>query len=63
MLRANYDARSHLGKKTTATFADMKHLYGDIWDEFNEVRLKMDPGGPFLPAENELLQRVFVKRP
>ena len=41
----------------------MKHLYGDIWDEFNEVRLKMDPGGRFLPAENELLQRVFVKRP
>ena len=63
LLRANYDARSHLGKKSTATFADMKHLYGDIWDEFNEVRLKMDPGGRFLPAENELLQRVFVKRP
>ena len=62
LLRANYKARPHLGKKTTATFADMKRLYGDIWDEFSEVRLKMDPGGRFLPAENELLQRVFVKR-
>ena len=63
LLRANYDARPHMGKKTTASFADMKRLYGDIWDEFNEVRLKMDPGGRFLPADNELLQRVFVNRP
>ena len=62
LLRTQYDARPHLGKKTTATFADMKRLYGNIWDEFNEVRLKMDPGGRFLPAENELLRRVFVER-
>ncbi len=61
LLRAGYNARPHLGKKTTATFADMKRLYGDVWADFNEVRKTMDPNGRFLPKENELLQRIFVE--
>ena len=61
LLRTNYDARPHLGKKTTATFADMQRLYGDVWVDFTKVRLRMDPDGRFLPKENKLLQRVFVE--
>ena len=61
LLRDRYCARPHLGKKTTATFADMKKLYGDVWADFNEVRKTMDPNGRFLPKENKLLQRVFAE--
>ena len=59
MLREEFQARPHLGKKTSVEAADMADLYGEDWDTFNRVRRAIDPGGKFLPAKNELLQRLF----
>jgi hypothetical protein len=59
MLREEFQARPHLGKKTSVDAADMANLYGEDWATFNRVRRTIDPGGKFLPARNELLQRLF----
>ena len=59
MLRQEFQARPHLGKKTSVTAADMATAYGDDWETFNRIRQIIDPGGKFLPAKNELLQRLF----
>ena len=59
LLRDRFNARPHLGKKTSARAADMRNLYGHVWDEFNAIRKEIDPAGKFLPKDNELLNRLF----
>ena len=59
LMREEFGARPHLGKKTSAKAEDMAEIYGADWVTFNEVRDAMDPGGKFRPAGNEFLRRVF----
>ena len=61
MLRNRYDARPHLGKKTSVTYADMQNLYGPVWQEFQSIRMTMDPANKFLPDNNPLLKQIFQK--
>ncbi len=60
MMRNQFKARPHLGKKTSATAAVLKKLHGKkVWDDFNDVRKTIDPDGKFRPHGNELLKRLF----
>jgi hypothetical protein len=59
LMRERYDARPHLGKKTSFTFAQMQSIYGTVWDEFQAVRQVMDPGDRFIPPQNKFLRRIF----
>ncbi len=59
LLRGKYNARPHIGKKTSVSFNDMKNIYGPDWDTFLEIRSEMDPADKFLPRENGLLNRIF----
>jgi hypothetical protein len=59
LLRNQFGALPHLGKKTSVNAAEMAALYGSNWVTFNEVREAVDPVGKFRPAGNEFLQRLF----
>ena len=59
LMRNNFKARPHLGKKTSATADDLEALYRSVWREFSEVRKRIDPLGKFRPKDNELLNRLF----
>lgn len=58
-MRERFQARPHLGKKTSANFQDMEDLYQDIWDDFQAVREQMDRNDKFFPPENTLLRQIF----
>lgn len=57
LMRA-YGGRPHLGKKTRATAADLRALYGARFEAFTAVRRAQDPDGKFL---NETTTRLFVE--
>ncbi len=63
MLRRDFRARPHLGKKTTTTYQDMADLYDTpndrVWSDFQAIRSRMDPDDKFLPRDNRLLTRIF----
>lgn len=56
LMRA-YGGRPHLGKKTRATAADLRAIYGERFEAFTAVRRAQDPVGKFL---NETTERLFV---
>lgn len=60
LLREDFGARPHLGKKTSADAAAMSTLFPEDWAVFNHVRSTIDPNGKFKPARNELLNRLFA---
>ncbi len=60
LLREDFEARPHLGKKTSADAAAMSALFPEDWAVFNHVRNTIDPDGKFKPAKNELLNRLFA---
>ncbi len=60
MLRQDFGARPHLGKKTSVKASEMLALYGEDWKTFNGVRKTIDPGGKFRPQKNEFLNRLFA---
>jgi FAD/FMN-containing dehydrogenase len=53
---ARYGGQPHLGKKTSATSADMAALYQERWTMFCEARRQQDPGGKFLNDFGSLFQ-------
>ncbi len=59
LMRRDFGALPHLGKKTSVTAAEMAALYGADWAAFNQVRNGVDPARKFRPAGNELLNRLF----
>ena len=61
LLRDKYNARVHIGKKTAVTYGDMANTYGNLWDEFHDIRKQIDPGEKFLPKENRFLSQIFRK--
>lgn len=60
LLRDDFGARPHLGKKTSADAPALSALFPEDWAAFNHVRNTIDPGGKFKPAKNELLNRLFA---
>ncbi len=60
LLRDDFGARPHLGKKTSADAAALSALFPEDWAVFNHVRNTIDPNGKFKPAKNELLNRLFT---
>jgi FAD/FMN-containing dehydrogenase len=61
LMRSNYNARPHLGKKSVVTYNDMEALYGGLWQDFQNLRQRMDPDQRFLPADNPFLNQIFKK--
>ncbi|MDA0207619.1 MAG: FAD-binding protein [Acidobacteria bacterium] len=59
MLRDDFGARPHLGKKTSVDAQALSVLFPEDWNIFNDVRNAIDPNGKFKPANNELLNRLF----
>ena len=59
LMRDKYKARPHLGKKTSVTHSDMQALYGQVWQDFQVIRRRMDPGDRFIPADNPFLNAIF----
>jgi len=39
----------------------MEALYGGLWQDFQNMRQRMDPNQRFLPADNPFLNQIFKK--
>ena len=61
LMRTRYKARPHLGKKSSVTYADMEALYGAVWQDFQNLRKRLDPDNRFLPVRNPFLNQIFTK--
>ena len=52
----NHEGRPHWGKMHTHTAKELSELY-PMWDTFQAVRARLDPGGLFM---NDFLRRIFI---
>ena len=53
----DFGGRPHWGKHFTLTRKEIRDMYPDSFDKFNEIRKELDPKGVFV---NSLIRQLFA---